>query len=284
MFEKFSRSWQLIKASAEVLRQDKELLVFPAVSAVAALLVVATFVLPLFGLLDFKAIAADRGNTPPWMYVWVFLFYLVQYFVIFFFNTALVGAAMIRLEGGDPTVADGLRIARSKIGVILGYAAIAATVGMILRMIEERAGMIGKWVVGLIGAAWTVVTFMTVPVLVMRDVGPIEAVKESALLLKQTWGENIIGQGGVGVVFGLIQFLIIMITASGCAFLFIGKHSTLGFMLLGVGVVAVMAVALIQAALSGIYSAVLYRHAAGLAPSPGFDDALLAQAFAPKKK
>ncbi|MDZ4814539.1 MAG: DUF6159 family protein, partial [Pseudomonadota bacterium] len=121
MFEKFSRSWQLIKASADVLRQDKELLVFPAVSAVAGLLVIASFVLPLFGMLDLKAIEANSDSIPPWLYAWVFLFYLVQYFVIFYFNTALVGAAMIRLEGGDPTVADGLRIARSKIRVILGY-------------------------------------------------------------------------------------------------------------------------------------------------------------------
>src|SRR5688572_26154389 len=113
MFAKFARSWALVKASAGVLKQDKELLLFPAISVVATLLVAATFILPLFGLLDFEAL--DRGERePPWLYVWVFLFYLSQYFVIFFFNTALVGAAMIRLRGGDPTVADGLAIARSK--------------------------------------------------------------------------------------------------------------------------------------------------------------------------
>jgi Family of unknown function (DUF6159) len=284
MFEKFARSWQLIKASADVLRQDKELLVFPAVSALAALMVVATFVLPLFGLLDMKALGDNTESTPPWLYLWVFLFYLVQYFVMFFFNTALVGAAMIRLEGGDPTVADGLRIARSKIGVILGYAAIAATVGMVLRAIEQRAGLIGRWVTGLIGAAWTVVSFLTVPVLVMRDVGPLDAVKESARLLKQTWGENIIGQGGVGLVFGLIQFLVIMATVAASVFMFAGEHVTLGFIVAGIGVIAMMLVALVQAALSGIYSAALYRHAAGLAPSPGFAGPLLEQAFAAKKK
>ncbi len=284
MFEKFSRSWQLIKASADVLRQDKELLVFPAVSAVAGLLVIASFVLPLFGMLDLKAIEANSDSIPPWLYAWVFLFYLVQYFVIFYFNTALVGAAMIRLEGGDPTVADGLRIARSKIRVILGYAAIAATVGMILRAIEERAGFIGKWITGLIGAAWTVVTFLTVPVLVMRDVGPLDAVKESARLLKSTWGENIIGQGGVGVVFGLAQFLVILLTIAIAAVLFSGAHLALAATAIGVGVVVMMTLALVQAALSGIYSAALYRHAAGLAPSPGFDGALLTHAFAPKRK
>ena len=46
MFERFSRSWSLVKASADVLRQDKELLVFPLLSTIAALLVAATFIAP----------------------------------------------------------------------------------------------------------------------------------------------------------------------------------------------------------------------------------------------
>lgn len=255
MFAKFARSWSLVKASAGVLRQDKELLVFPAISVVASLLVMASFVLPLFGLLDFKALQQGE-REPAWLYAWVFLFYLAQYFVIFYFNTALVGAAMIRLRGGDPTLRDGLQIAWSKAGKILGYALIAATVGMILRAIEERAGTIGKWVAGLFGAAWTVATFLTVPVLVSRDVGPLDAVKESALLLKKTWGENLAGQGGIGIVFGLI--------------------------VAGLTLVAVVLVALIHSALSGIYSAALYRYATDAGESAGFDSRMLEQAFRTK--
>ena len=106
--------------------------------------------------------------------------------MIFYFNAALVGAAMIRLEGGDPTVSDGLRIANSKLGAILGYAAIAATVGIVLRMIEERLGIVGRWVVGLLGVAFTLATFLVVPLLVSRNIGPVDAVKESATLLKKT--------------------------------------------------------------------------------------------------
>lgn len=281
MFEKFSRSWSLVKASAGVLRQDKELLVFPAISVLASLLVMASFILPLFGLLDVKAI--EQGQREPmWLYAWAFLFYLAQYFVIFYFNTALVGAAMIRLQGGDPTVADGLNIAWSKAGKILGYALIAATVGMILRAIEERAGMVGKWVVGLLGAAWTVVTFMTVPILVSRDVGPIDAVKESALLLKKTWGENLIGQGGVGLVFGLLQFLVIALSVVALIAVAATKSVALIVIVVAIGVFASMALALIQAALSGIYSAALYRHAMG-EETLGMDRALLDAAFAAKR-
>lgn len=281
MFAKFARSWSLVKASAGVLRQDKELLAFPAISVAASLLVMASFILPLFGLLDFKALQQGE-REPVWLYAWVFLFYLAQYFVIFYFNTALVGAAMIRLRGGDPTLRDGLRIAWSKAGKILGYALIAATVGMVLRAIEERAGTIGKWVAGLFGAAWTVATFLTVPVLVSRDVGPIDAVKESALLLKKTWGENLIGQGGVGVVFALLQFAVIALTVLGILLVVSTKSVALIVAVAALGVFAVMALALIQAALSGIYAAALYRHAMG-EETQGMDRALLDAAFAVKR-
>src|SRR5690606_18457675 len=147
----------------------------------------------------------------------------VQYFVIFFFNTALVGAAMIRLDGGDPTVSDGLRIARGKWATILGYAAIAATVGMLLRALEQRAGVVGRIVSGLIGAAWAVAPDLTVPVLGARDVGPIEAVKESASLLKATWGENIIGNGGIGLVFTIANVVLVLVCGALVVFLAVQK-------------------------------------------------------------
>ena len=113
MFERFSRSWGLIKASAGVLSKDKELLVFPLLSGVCTLIVAAAFLLPAFGLGALDGLR--EGGMPVTAYVFAFLFYLVQYFVIFFFNSALVGAAMIRLDGGDPTLSDGLRIASGKL-------------------------------------------------------------------------------------------------------------------------------------------------------------------------
>ena len=136
VFERFSRSWGLIKASAGVLAQDKELLVFPLLSAICALVVAAAFVLPALGLGALDGLG--NGGVPLATYLLAFLFYLAQYFVIFFFNSALVGAAMIRLDGGDPTLRDGLRIAAGKALPILGYAAIAATVGMVLRALQGR--------------------------------------------------------------------------------------------------------------------------------------------------
>lgn len=277
MFDRISRSWTLVKASAAVLRSDKELLLFPVISGVATLLVAATFLVPVLGLRLFEG-----GEIGPLGAVVGFLFYLCQYFVIFFFNTALVGAAMIRLEGGDPTLADGLRIARSKIGVILGYAAIAATVGLILKALEERAGVVGRIVIGLVGMAWTLASFLVVPILVTRDVGPIDAVKESVELLKRTWGENVAGNVGIGLAFGLLTALVVLVSVALVAGAAMVGGATLALVVTAIAVIAIVGVAVIQAALSGIYSAALYRYAVdGQAPE-GFGTGQLQAAFQPK--
>ena len=278
MFERFSRSWGLIKASAGVLAKDKELLVFPLLSAACTLVVVAAFVLPALGLGALDGLR-DGGGVSLLAYVLAFLFYLVQYFVIFFFNSALVGAAMIRLDGGDPTVGDGLRIARSKALPILGYAAIAATVGMVLRAIQERAGFVGRLVSGALGVAWTLASFLVVPVLVTRDVGPVDAVKESALLLKKTWGENLIGQGGVGLLFGLLFFALVLLGGAAIIAVATTGNGVLTGLVVAIVIIAMLLAALVQAALSGIYSAALYRYATGAGESEGFDAQLLGQAF-----
>jgi Family of unknown function (DUF6159) len=281
MFTRFSRSWELIRASGAILRQDKELLLFPFFAAIAALLVSASFIVPLLVGGTFERL---DGESPDAVFLVIaFLFYLSQYFVIFFFNSALVGAAMIRLDGGDPTVRDGLRIARSRIVQILGYAAIAATVGLILRAIEERAGFIGRWIAGLLGVAFTVATFLAVPILVSRDIGPMDAVKESAALLKKTWGENIIGNVGMGLVFFLFYLGVIGI---GMLFVFVAAqtgNATSIVLVTALLVLAVIALALVQTALQGVYSAALYRYATGGKLGAEFSDALVGGAFRPKR-
>ena len=134
MFERFNRSWELVKASWAVLRQDKELLIFPIVSFLGSIVVLITFAIPMIAAGVFDSMAS-RGSDDIGFFGLVvgFLFYLVMYTVVIFSNTALVGAAMIRLDGGNPTLADGFRIARERLGIIVAYAAISATVGMILR-------------------------------------------------------------------------------------------------------------------------------------------------------
>lgn len=276
MFAKIENGWQLAKASASVLRSDKELLMLPALSGVALILVSLSFVVPVF------LVGGFDGGFGVVSYAALFLYYLAQYFVIIFFNTALVGAALIRLDGGDPTVADGLRIAWQRLGSILGYAAIAATVGMILRSVRERAGFLGQLVIGIIGFTWSLATFLVVPVLVVKNLGPIEALKESARIMKRTWGEQIVGNIGIGLVFAG-GYILLGLLATGAIIL----AATLGQPILLIAVIATVVVAAlglmtIQAAISAIYAAALYRFADTGRVGGAFDDAQLRQAFLPK--
>jgi hypothetical protein len=276
MFDRVSRSWELAKASASVLRSDKELLVFPVLSGLAAMIVAATFLVPAFAMKVFD------GDAGVGSFVLGFLFYLCQYFVIFFFNAALVAAAMIRLEGGDPTVADGLRAARERIGPILGYAAIAATVGMLLQAMKNKDNnFVVRMVGSLLGVAWTMASFLVVPVLVMQNVGPIDAIKRSVELLKRTWGENAIGNVGIGLVFGLVTVLLVVVAAV-LVFLAASVSGALAVTVAVFAVLALVTLGIIQSALSGVYSAALYRYATvGEAPA-GFSGTGLQTAFQPR--
>ncbi|RDY67911.1 DUF6159 family protein [Lysobacter soli] len=274
MFDKFSRSWELVKASAAVLRSDKELMVFPVVSAVATLVVLATFLVPMIGWRVFSQGAASSV-------IWVFLFYFCQYTVIVFCNSALVAAAMIRLDGGDPTLADGFNAAKARLPSILGYAAIAATVGVLLKRMKDDDNLLMRIVGGGLGAAWTLATFLVVPVLVHQEVGPFEALKRSANLLKRTWGENAIGNVGIGMAFGLISFAIIVV---GALLAFVAAQLSLA---LAVSIVVLFVIGLLllgvyQAALSGIYAAALYRYAMEGEAPPAFRALQLETAFAAK--
>jgi hypothetical protein len=282
MVGKFSRSWALMKASAAVLRADKSLLAFPLLSGLCTLLVAASFLAPV--ALSF--IASGQAGEPRLAaghYVVLFAFYLVQYFVIIFFNTALAGSALRHLRGEPTSFADGIAVARARWVSILGYALIAATVGLLLRALQERLGLLGRLVVGFVGLAWTVATFLVVPVLASQDIGPAAAVQRSVELLKRTWGENIIGNVGMGMVFGLMMFVTVLV----CALLVGGAFATHSMVAVvaavGLAVVGLTVLSLVQASLQGIYAAALYRYAEQGEAGAGFDQALLEQAFRPKR-
>ena len=280
MFTRLSNSWELIKASARVLMADKELVVFPIVSTIGVLLVTLTFALPMFFSNFFDSIFFG-GRIEALGFVVAFLFYVVQYTVIFFANTALVGAALIRLRGGDPTVGDGFRIATSRIGPIIGYTLIAATVGMILRAISKRSNGIGRLIVSLVGLAWNVATYLVVPVLAVENVGPIEAIKRSAGLLRRTWGEQIAGNLGMGGIFFLF-YLAVLIVLVPVVILAINAQAIV--LIIGTAVVFILVISivgLIQSTLEGIYSAAVYQYATTGQVGAFFDERLVQRAFAP---
>lgn len=274
MFQRFSNSWQLVKSSAGVLRSDTELILFPILSGVGVIFVTLAFVLPII-----LSGGGQRLTDNPLSALIGFAFYLCTYFIIFFCNSALVGAAMIRLKGGDPTVKDGFRIAFSHIGAIFGYALLAATVGLVLKAVQERAGFLGRIVVAALGFAWSVATFLAVPVLVIEGVGPIEAVKRSGALLKQTWGEQVIGNGGIGLVFGWMLFLLMLVGIPTSIFVgSLGNPALLIATIAGFSF-AFIALLILNATLSSIYTAAVYLYAAENKIGGGFENGIISNAF-----
>ncbi len=278
---RISNSWKMLLASLRVLSADKELLVFPVLSSIGLLLVTLAFALPLFLGNLFDALFTQGGG--PLGFLVLFLFYIVQYTVIFFANTALVGAAMIRLRGGDPTVGDGLAIAGRNLGPILGYALIAATVGMLMQALSRKSSGLGRFLISLVGMAWSIATYLVVPVLAVEGVGPIEAIKRSALYLKRTWGEQIAGNIGLGLFFFLAFLALIAVFAP--LFFLVFSAEVVNLWLAG-GLIAlffllVSVLGLVRSTLEGIYSAAVYQYAVEGQASGFFDEELVRSAFRP---
>ena len=283
MFERLTTGWELAKESFRVLRLDKELLLFPIFSGVACVLVMASFAVPMFltGAFDFFAEQSDTTTGKIIGGLVAFAFYFVNYFVIIFFNSALVGCAVIRLKGGDPTVSDGFTTSMSRIPQIIGWALVSATVGMILKGLEQNSNKIGQFIIGLLGMAWSIMTFFVVPVLVIEKLGPIDAVKRSVSLMKQTWGESLAANFSLKIIVFLASLLAIAPIVGGVFFLS-NQATFIGFGMIALGVVLLLAISLISSALNSIVLAALYVYAVeGKAPAQ-FDSNLIRQAFAPK--
>jgi len=275
--EKFRNSWELMRASWEILKKDREILLFPVISGVVLILVTASFIAPLFALgISGRSLLSEGSHAVN--LVIVFLFYFICYFVIIFFNCAIIACATIRMNGGDPTVSDGLRAAFSFISEIAAWALVSATVGLILRAIAERSKLLGKIIASLLGMAWSVTSFLVIPVLVNEGKGPVEAFRRSVHLLKKTWGEELIGTFSFGLAFSVLG-----LPAAGLYFLSVisGKGAlALGFMVLTALYLIILSV--FQSALQGIFQAALYQYArTGEAPA-GFEKDLLGDAIQPK--
>jgi hypothetical protein len=286
MFGSFSRSYALVRTSWAALRQDKEILIFPILSGLASLGVAATFLIPVaLSLVNAPSTPGSREHTSleSIHYLYLFAFYLVSYFVTIFFNVGVMKCAAIRMDGGDPTVTDGFKGAVAHAGGILAWALTAATVGVVLRVIEDRAAIVGKIASALLGLAWSLLTYFAVPVIIFENASVGQAIRRSGELFKRTWGEAVVGAGGMGLFFGLLSLLGLL--PLGFAIVLASQGALAIPIAVGIGAVVVaywISLAVVSAALQGVFHVALYRYAATGQVSAGYSEDLIAHHWRPK--
>lgn len=256
-------------------------MLFPLASGITCMIVLASFALPIFGLgTDYLEVITDDKTTAGDIlaYVLLFLFYFANYFVIIFFNSALVSCAIIRFKGGNPTLMDGVRSSMSGIFYIMLWALVAATVGMILRAIESRSETVGRIIAGLLGTAWSILTYFVVPVLVVEHQTPWEAFKRSKDLMLKTWGEAFASTFSLGLLHMLALFVGAIPAVFG-VFLLAGGATVLGWILIGIGILLMILGILCTSALDSILLAALYIYAEeGVVPD-AYDNSTFSHAF-----
>lgn len=266
---RIGRGWQLSKVSFGLLRQDKELLLFPLLSLLISGLAWGFLLASIF-FLDIPFFNQFAGQ-PILFFGLMLLLYFVTAFVAVYFQAAVVGSAMIRLRGGKPTIGDAFRQANKHIGKLFLWALLTATIGLILRAIRRQAGFIGTIIAGALGVTWALATYMAVPIIVTEGLGPWAALKRSASLFRQAWGETIVGGLGVGVVLVLLGFVGLLPLLIG---FLLGTSTTL---LIGAGVAVGywFVLFLVWGAAWPALSAVLYQYATEGGHVPGLVENIL---------
>jgi hypothetical protein len=207
----FSRSWEITKLSFEVMKKDKELFIFPILAVFFSALFLFALLFPTIILT-----LISSGGEATLGAVEVFILFIAYFglaFISTFFNFCVVYTAKKRFEGGNATFGESIGFAFSKIHLIFLWSIVVASVGLILKLIEDAARKskgAGKLVFqllrGALGTAWNIVTIFVIPVMVYEGLGPFNSIKRSVSVLKKTWGESLIKYFG----FGLIQFLLIL--------------------------------------------------------------------------
>ncbi len=241
----FSQTFDAVKNSWGILMADKELIVFPALSGILCLVVSASFFFPVSasGQTVEQLYETNRGG----FLVLAFLFYFANYFLITFFNCAVIACAEIRMAGGDPTLADGFRASFAVTTYIAAWAMVEATVGLALRMFRGKGRR--SLITGSLGTMWTMAAFFVPPRMVIDRMDPFTALKNAWKDLKGNWGHQLVG----GVSFGLLGFLAAL---PALAVVFLSGFQSHAALLSAV--VWLLMVALVVSTLKAVFQASLY--------------------------
>lgn len=293
MTEKFKRSWELTKQSWSVLREEPRLLVLPVISAALSLATIISFFIPAVVLMSVfvQNQTGVANHSPkdtqvhPGFWALMFVVYFLTFGITTFFNAALIFCALAKFRGEPVSLRAGLAAAAGRWKQIIAWSLLNATVGVVLQMLKEKADWLGRLVLGFAGLAWTIMTFFSVPVLVVEGVGPVDAVKRSVELHKKIWGESLITQVGVGTALSLLGVLVLLASVgAGIVAAWLLGTIVPVFVGLAAGLLALVVVTLISTALKTILVAACYQLASTGAPPAAFAGSTLQGLFAPKHR
>jgi hypothetical protein len=272
------RTQAIMSAAWRILKEDKQLLLLPIASSVCLIVLTASIAVPVVvGSLTGQSGADEYHQFVSLSYVGLFLFYVAAYAIGIFFNAALALCVLRKLEGKPASITDGLREATACLPQILGWALVATTIGLLLKAVERRSGFIGGLIVKAVGLAWSVATFLVVPVLVAEKKGPLEAVQESVQLLRKTWGEDLLAGLGFGALYFLwaIPGIFAFVIGAGL----IASHLFVAMVVMALAILYFPMLGLVLSTMSTIFDVVLYRFAKGGMLAPGFNRNLLDTSF-----
>jgi hypothetical protein len=272
---RIKRGWGLTKKSWGLLNGHRELIRFPIYGAVATTLLAIVTLGPGLYLLDQDSL----GGAIPLLVIGVYVLSVVG----FYFSVGLAAAADMIFRGqADVTVADGLAVARERFSQICGWAALSTAISVVMGVLENQGGIGGQIAARVVGMAWSLVTFLAVPVIAIEGTGPVETLKRSASMFRQRWGTQIAGNIAIGGAVFLIGVLpaVILIVAGVALW---SSASFLGAVLVVIGALVLAIAMLISRALSGIFGVALYRYALDGETVGGFTQDELESAVKVKK-
>ncbi len=251
--QRIKRGWGLTKKSWALLNEHRELIRFPLYGAVATTLLAIVTLGPGLYLLDQDSLA----GAIPLLVIGIYILSVVG----FYFSVGLAAAADKIFRGeANVTVADGLAVARERFSQICGWAAISTAISVLMGVLENQGGVFGEIAARLVGMAWSLVTFLAVPVIAIEGTGPVETLKRSASMFRERWGQQITGNIAIGGAVFLIGVLPAAILIVGGVLLW-SSASFLGAVLVVIGALILAIAMLISRALSGVFGVALYRYA-----------------------
>ena len=255
IFNRLSNGWQISMNSFKVLKANRQLIIFPILSGLSLVMLLSSFIVLILAGAGWNLDSISKPNTPG-SYALIFLYYIINYFIVVYFNTALIHCTSLYFKGEEVTVRKGLDFSNSRIGAIFSWALFAGTVGALLKIIQENLGSAGKIITGLIGVVWSIATFFVVPVIAYEKLGPIDAFKRSVQIMKEKWGESL----GSSFSFGLVQLVGMIIIAVPAFIIGAVIHPFAG---IAFGVLGLLLLSAIVSATQSIFISAIYHNING---------------------